>query len=410
MTVAQPARRLPSLRQNLAYSVAGNTIFALGSWAGLAFLARLTDAATVGQYILALAVTAPLFLLSNLQLREVQATDPGDTPFGSYLSARIATSILAFLMAVGFAFAYDGATRVVVLLTAAAKGLDAVIDMFYGAWLRQERQRLVANSLAVRGITSALVMGVALVLTRSLVVASVASLLQSALNVAYVRSLYRREFDLRLERLARADWLRLGTLIPLGLAIAFDSLAVNVPRYVLEAHFGIAMVGIFGGIGTFMQLGGSTVAVGLAQVGIPRLSKHYAAGDATGYRNLVLKLLGVGIALGLAGIAVSVVAGRELLLIALGREYAEHVSVLRWTMLNALVWYVGGILACGVTATRNFKAQFPIFGVSLAAVALTSFAIVPRYGLEGAAACVLSGFVVRTLANGFLVHRAIKTL
>ena len=118
---------------------------------------------------------------------------------------------------------------------------------------------------------------------------------------------------------------------------------------------------------------------------------------------------GIGIII-IVGILVSWLFGSELLTAALGKEYAPHTSLLNWTMLNALVWYVGGIFACGVTATRNFKAQFPIFGAGLTAVALTSLLCIPNYGLVGASASILAGFIVRALANGYVALRALRTL
>lgn len=413
MTVSNPLpHRLPGLRRSLVYSVAGNTVFAAGSWLTLAFLAKLTDPATVGQYVLALAVTAPLFLLFNLQLREVRATDHQERlPFATYLSSRLLTTSAALILALAFAACQDERTRLVIGLTAGAKALDAVIDIFYGHWLFQERQGTVAGSLALRGTTSILAMGAALVLTRSIVVASVASLIQSGLNLVHVWALYRREEGAaNLSRLQRTDLLRLISLFPLGLAVAFDSLAINVPRYMIESHFGLAMVGVFGAIGAFMQVGGATVAVGLSQIGIPRLAKHYAAGNGAAYRSVLIKLLAVGVALGAGGLLASLLWGREILRAVLGAAYADHVSLLHLTMLNALVWYIGGILACGVTAMRNFKVQLPVFGLGMAAVTLTSLVIVPTFGMEGAALAILAGFLVRAIANGALVFRALRTL
>ncbi len=412
MTVPFVLRRPSGLRGNLLASVGGNTVFALGGWLTLVFLTKLTDAATVGRYVLALALTAPPFLFANLQLREVQATDPVDgLPFAAYFRARVLTTSLALVAIGGLAFLYDGATRTVILFTALGKALDAVVDVVYGDWLRAERQGLVAASLALRGLTTALFVGLALVLTRSLVVASTVSALQSGLGLAHALWIRKEPLaSLRGWMRTPAPALRLLPLVPLGLAVAFDSLAVNIPRYVVERYDGLAAVGVFGAVGALMQLGGATVVVALTQIGVPRLSRRYAAGDAWGYARLLRRLLATGIALGALGLLVSFLFGGKLLAAALGPSYAPHTALLDWTMLNALVWYVGGILACGVTATRNFRVQFPIFGAAMVAVSTAAFLLVPRYGLEGAGASVLVGFLVRAMANGLIVRRALRSL
>ena len=54
------------------------------------FMTKFGDVEMVGKYSLALAITAPLFMLTNFQLRAVQATDAqSEYHFGKYLGLRI---------------------------------------------------------------------------------------------------------------------------------------------------------------------------------------------------------------------------------------------------------------------------------------------------------------------------------
>src|ERR1044072_4016691 len=64
-----------SLRTNFSWTLAGNLIYSGCQWGVLIVLARLGSPEQVGQFALALAVTAPVIMLSNLQLRGVLATD-----------------------------------------------------------------------------------------------------------------------------------------------------------------------------------------------------------------------------------------------------------------------------------------------------------------------------------------------
>ena len=68
-------RRCDSLRTAVAWTFAGNTIYAACQWAMLVIVAKLGSADAVGVFALAFAVTAPVMLLTGLQLRAVQATD-----------------------------------------------------------------------------------------------------------------------------------------------------------------------------------------------------------------------------------------------------------------------------------------------------------------------------------------------
>src|SRR6516165_2263483 len=86
------------LRINLLWTLAGNVIYAASQWGMLILLAKLSGPETVGQFALGLAITAPVFMLTNLQLRAVQATDARrDFLAGDYLALRLITTAVACL-------------------------------------------------------------------------------------------------------------------------------------------------------------------------------------------------------------------------------------------------------------------------------------------------------------------------
>src|SRR3954465_14084130 len=80
------ARQALSLRANFSWTFAGNVVYAGCQWGMLMVLAKVGNPLMVGQDALGLAVTAPVVMLSNLQLRGVLATDARDTHrFNTYL-------------------------------------------------------------------------------------------------------------------------------------------------------------------------------------------------------------------------------------------------------------------------------------------------------------------------------------
>ena len=66
---------VPTLRNNFVWTFAGNVLYGACQWAILSVIAKLGNTSIVGEYTLGLAVSAPVFMFSNLQLRSVQATD-----------------------------------------------------------------------------------------------------------------------------------------------------------------------------------------------------------------------------------------------------------------------------------------------------------------------------------------------
>ena len=88
-----------SLGRNISWTLVGNLVYAASQWGMLILLARLATPQIVGQYALALAVSAPVFMALNLQLRGVQATDAAqDFRFGDYLRLRLITTVLALIV------------------------------------------------------------------------------------------------------------------------------------------------------------------------------------------------------------------------------------------------------------------------------------------------------------------------
>src|SRR5689334_1523936 len=74
------------IRSPFAWSGAGFFVYGACQWAILAILARHTEVADFGEYSLALAIAAPVALLTGLQLRVVQGTDArGAYNFADYL-------------------------------------------------------------------------------------------------------------------------------------------------------------------------------------------------------------------------------------------------------------------------------------------------------------------------------------
>src|ERR1700674_1440657 len=90
----------PPLRVSFSWTLAGNVIYALCQFGMLSCLAKLGNASIVGQYALALAIAAPVFMLTNLQLRAVQATDArNEYDFADYFTLRcLCTFVGLFLI------------------------------------------------------------------------------------------------------------------------------------------------------------------------------------------------------------------------------------------------------------------------------------------------------------------------
>ena len=62
-----------TLRRNFSWTFVSNVVYAGCQWGILMVLAKLGSPENIGQFTLGLAQTAPVFMLTNLQLHEIPA-------------------------------------------------------------------------------------------------------------------------------------------------------------------------------------------------------------------------------------------------------------------------------------------------------------------------------------------------
>jgi O-antigen/teichoic acid export membrane protein len=156
-----------TLRHNFSWTLTGNTVYAASQWGILVLLAKIGNPEIVGQFTLGLAVTAPIFMLTNLQLRAIQATDATQRfRFNDYLGLRLLGTGIALLIVLGITLlGYRQETGLIILLIALAKALESFSDVVYGLLQQHEQMDRVAISLMLRGVFSLVSLGVGLYLT-----------------------------------------------------------------------------------------------------------------------------------------------------------------------------------------------------------------------------------------------------
>jgi O-antigen/teichoic acid export membrane protein len=226
---------------------------------------------------------------------------------------------------------------------------------------------------------------------------------------------YRREFggELSWRRLWQIPWrsqsVRLKSLLglayTLGITSLLGSLRPNAPRYVLEAHFGQAELGMYAALAYFTALGGRVVQA-LGQVATPRLGRYHAEGDQRRYGRALAALAGGSALVGVCAIAGAVLLGRQVLTLFYGDAYAQNLDLFVWLMVAAALEYVGVSLQIGLTAARQLKAQPVLLAGSVAVVALASVWWVPSAGTVGAAWALALGWLVELSGSAWINLRA----
>jgi O-antigen/teichoic acid export membrane protein len=396
--------------------MAGNVVYAGCQWGVVSVLAKFGGASIVGELTLGLAVSAPVFMFTNLQLRAVQATDVNaESAFADYFTLRFVATLFGLMLIIGLLpFAgSSAAVRFVILVVSVSKCAECMSDMTAGLLQREERLKLVAISLMIRGAGSVLVFSITFAYVRNLAYSLIAmSGVWLAVLLFYdlpnARALIgRHDAYFRLDRRALCRLAMLG--LPLGWVATFASLYVNIPRYFLQHYLGLAEQGIYASL-AYLVVAINLVVLALTQSVTTRLAHLFAQGEIEQFVRLVTRLSMLGVLIAAVGVPLTFLVGRPLLTFLYRREFADHVGLLALLVGIAGIFTIGAFLFCGVTAARSFRAQVPIYFVAMLVGTIGASLLVPQYGLIGAGLALLLSAITVVLGGWWMMRRVIGTV
>jgi O-antigen/teichoic acid export membrane protein len=420
----------------------------------LSAIAKLGTPEMVGEFALGLAVTAPVLLLAQMNLRAVLATDTKDEySFRDYRALRLNATLAGILVIAAIAWAgYGSKTAAVVMAVGLAQAIEGVSDIYYGLMQQHERMDRITISQLWRGPAGLVAMAVGVGLTGSVLWGAVALvavrlavlaiydagagtrdflLKDGAQSHLWARLLWGRWFNLRTDcqsvqpgearpsghrgpvqpsywrQRASRQFSIFWLAAPLSSVMLLNSLSTNMPRYFIEHHSGTRELGLFSAAASLVAVG-NTLINALGQAVTPRLAKMFAWEGAARFEAFSGRLAAFAAALGLCAIGCSVVLGRWVLTLMFRPEYAAQAGLLTSLMVAGAIGYVATLLGYAVTAARSFRPQLPVF-VVVTLVTLVGCAVwIPARGLAGAAIATGVSSAVQLGGLGYLVWRVIR--
>lgn len=374
----------------------GYLIYAACQWGMLIALAKFTDSGQVGQFSLALAITAPVVLLTNLNLRTVQATDTArQVPFQDYLGLRLLTSLLALVVIILLAVAgrYDWRTLEVIIAVGCIKAIESLADLLYGLFQQREYMDKIGRSLILKGVFSLAVLAATTFILHDVLLGVGALMLVWAgllavydlRNAARILALSPSPAEKlwpRWQPSVAAGLVRLA--LPLGISTSLLSLMANVPNYFLEKYVSTQAVGIFSAL-DYVVFAGLTVMLAMGQAATPRLARHFADRDLPAFNRLLAGLVGLAVLVGGAAVIVVAAFGAPILAHIYTPEYAAYQSLFLWLTISGAISYVASALSYGLASTRAFDRYIVPYAIVACANGIACQLLIPMYGLIGGA-------------------------
>ncbi|WP_066259029.1 oligosaccharide flippase family protein [Neobacillus drentensis] len=378
-----------SLKRNVSFMLIGNLIYALSQWGIIMVLAKLGSPKMVGGFTLGLAVTAPIILIFDLQLRSVLATDiKNEYSFQQYLflkgvSSFIALVVLGIVIVIGD---YKGQVAFVIFLVGTAKLVESVIELHYGLFQKHERMDMIAKSLVIRGFSSLFIIAILITLTKSLLIAVTGFALSWLFVLVMFESPKAKQMvvtdasSFNIHSLKRLFL----TSFPLGVVMMMISLYSNIPRYVIERISGTEAVGYFSAL-FYIVTAGNLVINAIGQTISPRLASYFSNKEYTKFSKLLMKFVLLGFIYGLCGIILTLIIGKQVLSIVYTQDYIKFHKVFVLLMIAGTLMYAGSFFGFALTAMRKFSIQPILSSIWVISTIILSIIIIPHFGLTGAA-------------------------
>ena len=394
--------------RNFAWTLFGRATYSVCQWGLVSALVKIGGTGLLGRYALALAVTAPLSGLANLQLRSVYATGAaGEFSWATYVRVRVWVSVacVVILSVVSLGSSDLRAEAVLIMIVAMAKAIEMVSDLCFGVFQRHRAMQYFGRSLAIRGAASLAVVVAALRAGFTLELSLAGMLfvwiaifaLYDWPNAAALRVPDPVEHAASDRRIGLV-WLAL----PMGVVILFDSLNQNVPVYAIEYFHSSSDLGIYAAL-TYAVRIGSNAIFSLAAPLISTMAQDYRADRQSSFVRMALILIALAVVVGIAGVIFAWLCGDAFLRLVYSEEVSEYSSVFVWVMFGGALQYL--ILMCNnvLTAARWLRVQLLIWVVATISTATAAWFYVPSEGILGATQAFVFGVGMGAVAASGLV-------
>lgn len=260
-------------------------VASIGRYAGqlaiFVVIARTLGSNAAGNYSLALAISAPIFVFLGLGIRTLYLTRHIEVPLAIYERLRIATALTGVGVATVVATIFGPDVITVALSVAALKAIDSFADLYMVALQKSGRLKpIVAYSFTNTSIQiAAVIVGTTLMRTELTAALALAAVMSLVLLSGFLRPLSRRvaatAHSLKIDMAGFKLLLRSG--VALGGADSVMSLSLSIPQLYLgflSTPTNIAIYAALSYIPTAIEM----MLNPLAQSWIPAARAQYANG------------------------------------------------------------------------------------------------------------------------------------
>ena len=401
-----------SLLNKAKWLLGGNILFAFSQWLMLIMFSHFSNPIQLGYYSYALAITAPIFMLSNLQLRPLVVADLNlerKFRYSEYFSLRLLTILFAVIVSLFFIDWENNLALSIVLVVVLIKASESVSDIIYAYYNANKKTKFISRSLTFKSVLVIILSFCVLYLTHNIVYSLTVTLigylfvlvlLDIRQNIKHLREI--NFFDKKLKKIVQIG-------LPLGIAVMLVSLQTNIPRYFLEYYSNVELVGVYTILYYFIVIGGIVIN-SVCQYLSPNFSEFYRDLKIDELKRIIKNAFFIALYIGMSGLVISLFLNSFIIKIIYGNDYLEYAYLLPYIMIAGIFTFLSVVNGYLLTSLRLLKIQMPIFLILVCLTVIYSYLLIPVYGLTGAIYTTILSAVSQFLISSFIIYQKLQEL
>lgn len=371
--------------KTISWLVASNIIKSFAQWGILVILIKFFAAVDVGYFTLGLALSAPIFMLSEMQMKSVLVVEPedGHDYFKTYLFIRFIATIFAVTTLVVYCVFFRDFNWILIAVIL-YKAIESLIDILYG-YMQKKDDMISMSKIDISKTCLTIIFCLLSTLLLQKIFTTILSIIFVSSLFYFICFVYLKKY--LIHKLERFSWIATKDIVkksfPLGISVLFTSYITNYPRIVIESNCGAEMLAYFGAY--------SYLAIGVFQVNIPlqtylrqRLSICFQKNNKQDFMSKIYKTICAFIFLGTVVFLAFYFIGDVIIKIIYEESYIEYKDVIYSLFLSQTFLCLSSVFAIAVLSFNIYSRQAVISFFILTVVVICSSFMINRFGIYGA--------------------------
>lgn len=397
--------------KNLSWIFFANLFVALVKWLFIIFIAKNLSPTEVGVYTLAFAVTAPIFIFFNFNLRSLYITSENNN-FYDFLFTRNLLNIVALIFSIAVAYLIYPNYLIIILLVCLTKYLDLKSDLYYAIPHKENNLSIIGKFLIIKYILILIVFIAILLISNDLVLSLTGQVvIQTIFFYIYERKHFVKKYNIIKNRFNTKKVKEiLFIAFPLGFVGMLVSLNSNIPRYFLELFESPKELGYFSAIVQISMIVGLFMN-SITQVILPRFSNFYKQNKIPLLRKYIFSYMPIiTIIIGFILIIICFLFGGNILNLVYGSDYAKYSNILLLVAIAISINLLSWILDAALLAIRYISIQPKISIFNFIATIGIGYILINNHGIEGAAITLIVNAILHTSLRLYFINKRLKLI